>query len=329
MGVTYKDLERALAVWTGMDNVVACNSGTAALHLALEALEMPQGSTVVVPDYTMVSCARAVTLAGHVPVFVGWDDRLLMDLDLLDALCSRHVVHAVMAVHVYGRRVAMDQLYAMSRKYRFHVVEDMAEAHGVKPHRHTAAACWSFYRNKVVHGEEGGAVAFKDPTHAAKATMLKSVGFTPQHDFYHIPRGHNYRLADCLADLVFRSLQRFDEEVHERRERELAYNAVVPEECKMPKRDCPWVYDIRIPGLPRSAQAVITHELNAHGIAARVGFKPMTWQAEYNTAKCEAKNKCYDAVHEVMYLPLDSTVTEATVLLAAEYVRAALGAEAL
>src|SRR5262249_3891926 len=158
-------------------------------------------SHVLVPDFTMIACARAVTLAGLKPVFVDCDSSLLVDLDCVESFYANRLPYVptpvVIAVHIYGRRVDMDKLHASVEGAAW-VVEDLAEAHGIRPHPDTKAACWSFYKNKLVAGEEGGAVWFEDTERAEKARMLRCQGFTESHDFYHIPRGHNYRLANCL-----------------------------------------------------------------------------------------------------------------------------------
>lgn len=87
----YESLEQEFAQWQGLDprGMVACSSGTAALHLALEALQLPQGSQVIVPDYSMIACPRAVVLADLRPVFVDCDEQLLMDLKKLDEILRR------------------------------------------------------------------------------------------------------------------------------------------------------------------------------------------------------------------------------------------------
>jgi perosamine synthetase len=144
-------LEDEVADWAGYPrgHVVSCSSGTAALHIALEALQLPQGATVIMPDLTMVACARAVHLAGLVPQFVDCKDDLNMDVRQIDSTQLRSTA-AFMAVHLYGRCA-----FKMFGFNNLRVVEDMAEAHGVRPHAETDAACWSFYRNKIVAGEEG------------------------------------------------------------------------------------------------------------------------------------------------------------------------------
>src|SRR4051812_22174756 len=100
----YELLERDLAAWAGNPNMVVCNSGTAALHLALEALKIPAGSECLCPEFTFVACARAIVLAGLTPVFVDCGEDLLIDPSLfVDAyrICAPEVV---LWVHLYGRR---------------------------------------------------------------------------------------------------------------------------------------------------------------------------------------------------------------------------------
>jgi perosamine synthetase len=307
----YETLEHEVGDWAGYHprHVVACSSGTAALHLSLEAMELPPRSEVAVPDFTMVACPRAVVLAGMIPLFIDCDDRLLMDLNLFNPR-TRLAPAAVIAVHVYGRRLDMDRLAALTYDGRRAVViEDLAEAHGVRPHVLTDAACWSFYRNKIVAGEEGGAVAFKDPARAAVARELRSLGFTAAHDFTHRPRGHNYRMANLLATSVRESLARFERNVAERRRVESWYDELCPDAYRMPPRDAPWVYDLRIPMMGMSRQDVLVRSLNQRGCAARHGFKPMHWQAEWRQ-KCrliadrDNETRAEVAAREVIYLPL-------------------------
>lgn len=355
----HEQLERELAAWitrTGLPcdpgQVVSCSSGTAALHLALEALGLPAGSGVLVPDYTMVACARAVTLAGLTPVFVDCDERLLMRpvlLGLENGGVGRDV-GAVMPVHVYGRRVDMDVLIWDLGRYMdrwLPIVEDLAEAHGVPPHPKTDAACWSFYKNKIVAGEEGGAVMFKDPAHAALARELRCLGFGPLHDFRHRPRGHNYRLAPSLAERVLSSLRRWDTRmrtngipvdqytpIQQRRLIEGWYDEECPVEWRMPPRDAPWVYDLRVPGLTRGEMWRVVCELNKEGVEARMGFCPMRFQQEYQNCRFVTDERPGDAgwlasgwaYDEVLYLPLaPGLVTRESVGRSFEVIRSLVG----
>ncbi len=294
-------LEAELVEWTGMPYVVACSSGTAALHLALEALEVvKEHSFIWMPDYTMIACPRAATMAGLKPVFVDCNQH-----DLLMAMRRVPEGSVVMPVHVYGRRCDMESLFA---KHPSCVVEDMAELHGVQPHFRTDSACWSFYKNKVVHGEEGGCVGFKEKQHADLARSLRCLGFTDKHDYYHRPRGCNYRLANTLARQIRKSLRRVDAEITARRDVETLYDELCPEKWRQPARQSPWVYDVRIPRLEDQRELVT--RLNDVGIAARQGFKRMTSQEEYGVSGL-GFSEAAKASSEVLYLPLATSRMDA------------------
>lgn len=299
----YEQLEIDWASFNDLDprGMVACSSGTSALHLALEAMRLPQGSEVICPDFTMVAIPRAVTLAGLTPMFVDCDDTLNIDGGLLIKYAT--LDGATVIVHTYGRQ------YNWRFLPRGALIEDLAEAHGVKVHPSTDAACWSFYKNKIVAGEEGGAVWFRNPEHATLARQLRSLGFTDAHDYNHVPRGHNYRLSNIHASLVLDSLRRYEHNVKGRREQERLLDASCPTEWRMPERDAPWVYDLRIKGMTGTQQNAVVKHLNDMSIAARHAFKPMCDQQEYATCKMVAGDningtKSRLASREVIYLPL-------------------------
>lgn len=309
----YQRLEREWAEFNGLDpaGMVACASGTAALHLALEAFRLPPGSEVLVPDYAMVACPRAVVMAGLTPVFVDCDERLLIDLKTTWERIPAESARIIMPVHVYGRRVDMDQLFKAvtmpNEQPCLYVVEDLAEAHGVRPHPQTDAACWSFFANKHVHGEEGGAVWFRDSIHANLARQLRCVGFTEAHDYRHVPRGMNYRLANTLAALILTSVGEFGMEQEERRYAEQVLDRHCPAGWRMPPRDATWVYDFRVPGMTKPCQDAAIAALKERGIAARHGFYPMHLQDEFLECRRVGGDNAERASREVIYVPLRVT----------------------
>lgn len=263
---------------------VACSSGTAALHLALEALSIR--GKVAVPDFTMIACARACTLAGATPVFVDCRTDLLIDPNQIPA------VDAIMPVHIYGRGCDMDAIAGLGKV----VVEDLAECHGREPHEATAAACWSFYRNKVVHGEEGGMIRFRESQAANAARRLRSMGMGGKDPYQHLPRGHNYRMSDAHSELVLNSMDEYSATVLRRRKYEAEYTKSIPEYWVNSHRESPWVFDVRVPGATREEMLAAARASNG-----RPGFLPMTMQDEYRgqTGPNAAK-----ASEEVFYMPL-------------------------
>jgi perosamine synthetase len=301
----YEQLEKEFGEWANVKNVVACSSGTTALHLALEALQLPQGSKVLVPDFTMVSCARAITLAGLVPVFVDCGDDLLITAANIFAVWD-HDCTAVMPVHIYGRQCDMQPIIDFAYDHNLIVIEDLAEAHGIQPHPATHAACWSFYQNKVIAGEEGGAVSFKGEYTAKLARSLRCLGFTDAHDFTHHPRGINGRLSNANAELIRESLKHVHYNLTARREVETWYSETIPKEWHMPPRLVPWVYDIRIPGTDLNW---VIKQLNAKNIPARHGFKPLSRQQEYTTGN-DLDTNAGRLSKEIMYLPIYPDMTK-------------------
>ena len=311
----YQELEQQFGESIGNEHCVAVSSGTAALHLSLETLKKKgwnDRTRVIVPDFTMVACARAVTMAGMVPSFVDCNDRLLMSLEMLPTWNVR----AIMPVHIYGRRCDMEKVANYAQINQVAIVEDLAEAHGSLPHSETDAACWSFYKNKIVHGEEGGMIAFKKAEDADKARQLRSLGFTEAHDFQHIPRGCNYRLANALAELVLLSLRDMNKNLQKRRQIEAWYDAVMPQEWRMPQRDAVWVYDLRLP-FGTNIRALIKR-LNQGGIAARHSFQVMSSQEEYSYQDVGFAMKpspnARRLSQEVIYLPVTPEMTKSHVV---------------
>lgn len=314
MNESYQEIEEKWATANQLDpkGMVACSSGTAALHLGFEASRLRLGSYVIVPDLTMVACPRAVVLAGLRPVFSDCQDDLNVNPRNVSTAITRDV-SAILAVHTYGRRCNMDLLSDVAKNNVFWLkmllVEDLAEAHGVLPHKDTDVACWSFYKNKIVYGEEGGAVWFKDLKSAALARQLRSLGFTDQHDFNHIPRGHNYRMSNLHAKAILPSIEEMPTNLGKRRKIEELYNQKIPQEWQMPERDSVWVYDLRIPGMDKEKQNTIVKELNKRGIAARHCFKPMTIQDEFRGCQSMSRN-ALRLSQEVLYLPVLTSMTE-------------------
>lgn len=323
---SYERLECEFAESMQLDpkNMVVCSSGTAALHLGLQSLNVTgNGLEVIVPNFTMVACARAVAMTRtgtrleslFVPIFADCNEYdLLLDTRYLSSDFHTQLHYncvAVMPVHIYGRRCDMAtvrQFVSTPNSYgrRIYVIEDMAELHGVAPDDRTDVAAWSFYRNKVIHGEEGGAVYFKNREHAVLARKLRCMGFTDAHDYTHLPFGHNYRLANCLADQIRGSLKNLQTEWERRRELERRFETDCPPGWQMPRRMSPWVYDFRIPGMSADEQNRVVKVLREKGIAVRHGFKPMSTQPEFASALRLGGDEASRASKEVLYFPLDA-----------------------
>lgn len=314
--------------------MVVCSSGTAALHLAFEGLCLPRGSQILIPEFTMIACARAATLAGLRPVFVDCRSDLTMDPeDVEDKLTP--LTSAILMVHPYGRMCDRSKIKRIAEESRLFMIEDCAEFHGGPLYedgdRIADALCWSFYQNKIVSGEEGGAVYFSSQSSAGIARLLRSQGFTESHNFSHIPYGHNYRLANSLAEPIRESVRQFPENVSGRMEtaQKLAglFRFHDPDQKRVHvlyrPEDIPWVFPIEVQGTAIGADGIdsFVRDLNEQGIPARCSFKPMSQQTEYRGHYKHLK--AYQASRSIFYLPLSPVIDGQTLdLWATKTVRA-------
>jgi perosamine synthetase len=115
-----------------MNHGVAVSSGTTALQVAMRCLDLQEGDEVIMPTFTIISCALAVIYSGCVPVFVDSEPRTwTMDTSQIkDKISDR--TKAIMCVHIYGHPCDMDKICQLARRYNLKVIEDAAEAHGAK-----------------------------------------------------------------------------------------------------------------------------------------------------------------------------------------------------
>ena len=210
---------------------VAVSNGTVALEAAIAALGIGPGDEVLVPTFTIISCAQAVVYAGATPVLVDADpDTWGLDVRDLD----RHVTprtRAVMPVHIYGHPVDMDPVLDLARRHGLAVIEDAAEAHGAEyltdrdaPGGGVWQRCggfgdastFSFYANKILTTGEGGMVLTDDAALAERLRTVRNLGFGPRR-FYHESLGHNFRLTNLQAALGVAQLERADAAVARKR----------------------------------------------------------------------------------------------------------------
>ncbi|CAN5206328.1 DegT/DnrJ/EryC1/StrS family aminotransferase [soil metagenome] len=213
MGAKVEDLERALAEAVGTAHAAAVSSGTAALHLAVLALEIGPGDEVVVPAYTFPATANAVELCGARAVLVDVDpDTFLLDTAAVAAALTPRT-RAVMAVHLFGRPVAWEELQTAVPQ-EVALIEDAAGALGAS-YRGTPCgalgvlACFSFHPRKIVTTGEGGAVTTDEAGLDAAVRRFRHHGWVEVGD---MPTpGFNYRLPDLLCALGIPQLERLEE----------------------------------------------------------------------------------------------------------------------
>jgi len=320
-GSHVRRFEEEFARYNAVAHGVACSSGTAALTLALRAMGIGPGDEVIVPEMTFVASAWAVTYTGATPVFVDCRDDLNIDPDLIeDKITPR--TKAIMPVHVNGRRCAMDRVVEIAFEYNLRVVEDFAEAHGIKPVGDVA--CYSLFANKIITAGEGGICLTDDKHLAAQMAHLRSMAFTKSRDYLHKKIGYNFRMTALQGAVALAQAERIDEILTARKEIERRYDEGldgVDGITLMPQRDVLWMYDLRA----ERREELCAH-LAAEGIETRVFFKPMSRQPMYRDPVWSGLNATRFSA-DGCYLPTYTDLTAADQDFVIGRVRAFYGAK--
>jgi perosamine synthetase len=203
-------------------------NGTVALQVAVALLDLQPGDEVIMPTFTIISCALPVVLAGAVPVLVDSDPHTWnMDVNQVEARITPRT-RAIMAVHIYGHPVDMRPLLDLADQHNLQVIEDAAEAHGAEYRGQRAgsfgnSSCFSFYANKLLTTGEGGMLLVDDDELAERARRLRNLGFQPSRRFLHAELGFNFRLTNLQAALGLAQVARMDEIVARKRRMGQAY----------------------------------------------------------------------------------------------------------
>ena len=210
--------EESFARYCGRKYAVAVNNGTSALILAVRALDLPVGSEVIMPSFTIVSCALACIYNGLVPVFVDSEpDSWNMDCALVEKVLTPRT-SAIMAVHIYGHPVDMTELERIAASRSIPIIEDFAEAIGSEYFKKRCGgfgkvSCASFYANKVITTGEGGMCLTDDEALAAQLRALRNLAFVPQERFRHEELGFNFRLTNLQAAIGLAQVERVADHV--------------------------------------------------------------------------------------------------------------------
>ncbi len=237
-------LEEKFAQWEGVEYGVTCANGTAAIHLALAALNIGAGDEVIIPDFTIICSASMTILTGAKPVLVDIDKYWCIDPEKIEEKITSRT-KAIMPVHMYGNPVNMEPILRIAKKHNLYVIEDACAAHGATVGRHKVGSmgninCFSFYASKNMTTGEGGMVVTNDKKLSDKARLLKSHAFEKPR-FIHRFLGFNYRMTDIQAAIGLAQLEHLTQKVSRRREIAANYMKLLKDtkDFELPS-DPPW-----------------------------------------------------------------------------------------
>jgi perosamine synthetase len=332
------EFERRWADYCGAAHGVAVSSGTAALQLAIRALDLEPGSEVILPSCTIISCAVAILEAGCVPVLVDSDpETWCLAPDQVAAKITPRT-RAIMPVHLFGHPCDMAPLWELAERHGLHIVEDAAEAHGAEYRGRRCGGlgtlgCFSFYANKIITTGEGGMVTTGDPALADRLRSLRNLCFRRDRRFLHTELGTNARLTNLQAAIGLAQVERIGDHIARKRRIAAHYGArlaglplALPVERPW-ARNVYWMYGIVLDDEVPFDAAECALRLRALGVDSRPFFLGMHEQPallERGLFRGERYPVAERLARRALYLPSGLALSDADLELAADAVRKVL-----
>lgn len=283
-------LEEQLSAKVGRRHGVAVCNGSVALELAVKTLDLGVGDEVIMPTFTIISCALAVIRSGATPVLVDCDPITWnMNVSHIEAKITPKT-KAIMIVHIYGLPVDMAPILALAKHHNLKIIEDAAEMLGQDYRGQPCGSfgdisVFSFYPNKLVTTGEGGMVVMNDDALAERARLLRNLAFIPKQRYLHDEMGWNFRMSNLQAAVGLAQFERWDESLKKKREIGNYYNSQFN---NLPNVQLPlakteyaenvyWVYGIVLKDTEVLASEMISR-LHQIGVGCRAFFYPMHLQ---------------------------------------------------
>ncbi len=273
-GAAVESFEHAFARYTASTHCIGVANGTDALELILAGLGVGVGDEVIVPANTFIATAEAVSHCGAKVVFADIDrETALLNADTVRAVMSPRTV-AVLAVHLYGQPVDVDELTTVTGPAGVAIIEDAAQAHGATLRGRPVgslgvAAGFSFYPGKNLGAlGDGGAVTTSDPQLAERIRVIANHGRALDSKYDHVLLGRNSRLDGLQAAALEVKLHRLDDANEGRRAAAKSYEASLPDgfTALTERDDVSAVYHLYIVRCMAESRDTTTSRLDSGGI---------------------------------------------------------------
>jgi perosamine synthetase len=283
-GEFVKQLETKFSAYVGRKYGVCVANGSAALDIAVQALDISNGDEVIMPTFTIISPALSVVRAGGIPVVVDSDPETWnMDVNQIEAKITKKT-KAIIAVHIYGLPVDMDPILQLCKKYNLKLIEDAAEVIGQS---YKGKICgsfgditiFSFYPNKHITTGEGGIVVTDNVALYERCQKLRNLAFEPGRRFIHKELGWNYRMTNMQAALGLAQLENIEKHLVIKREIGRFYHKNLQglKGFELPLQSTPYAENIYwVFGLVADSEERCLNTIKLLG-EANIGTRPFFW----------------------------------------------------
>ena len=275
--------------------VVALNSGTAAIHLGLQLLGVQKGDVVLCQSLTFIASVNPVLYLGATPVFIGSEKEtwnlcpIALEEAILNQLNKGIQPKAIVVVHLYGMPAKMNEIITISKKYNIPILEDAAEALGSS---YTNQPCgtfgdfgvFSFNGNKVITTSGGGALLCHSEAVKKKAVFLATQAKEDAVYYEHTQVGYNYRMSNVSASIGLGQLEVLSEHIQHRKQNHHFYKQLFENLSQVTLHQEPsenfisnhWLTVIQLASFEQR-EALRLH-LEKYNIESRPVWKPMHLQ---------------------------------------------------
>ena len=296
-GPFVQKFEKNMANYDGRKYATACASGSAALDIAVKTLGLKKDDEVIIPSFTIISCAQSLVKLAIKPVLVDshYETFNMKVEDIEEKITPQ--TKAIMIVHVFGLSADIDPILKIAKKYNLKIIEDAAEVigqeyKGKKCGSFGDISTLSFYPNKHVTTGEGGMLLTDDEELDKRAKSLRNLCFSldPNKRFIHEDLGWNYRMTNMQAAVGVAQFEQIDKMIEKKRHIGNTYNKLLNDikviNLPIAKTDyCEniyWVYAITLKDDYKKTAKEVMSELKDYKIGSRPFFYPMHKQPVFN-----------------------------------------------
>ncbi|MBM3249181.1 MAG: DegT/DnrJ/EryC1/StrS family aminotransferase [Candidatus Omnitrophica bacterium] len=336
LGEDVKLLETEFASYCNAKYAVGLNSGTDALFLSLLSLGIKKGDEVIVPSFTFIATALAVSFAGAKPVFVDIDEKTynIDPAKIKKAITKK--TKAIIPVHLYGQSADMQPILKIAREYNLKVIEDACQAHGALYHGKKCGSiadigCFSFYPTKNLGAfGDAGMVVTNDKKIYEKILVLRDCGRKGRYE--HVIKGYNSRLDSIQAIILRAKLKRLDRWNKKRQINSRYYSALLKDEKNiiLPKTSknlshIYHVYAVRVKNRDK-----VYDELRKRGIGVLIHYsKPLHLQKAYKELNYKKGDfpVAEKIAREILSLPMSPHLTKKEIMFVAQQLRQVLNGQ--
>lgn len=326
-----KIFENKFKIFIGRKFCLAVQSGTAAIHLALKALNIKSGEKIIVPNYTCVSNISATKQCGLIPVLVDIEeDTLGLDYEKVKAAIKKYKPKALHLIHIYGFPARdSKKIINFCKKKKIKVIEDCSESLGAKINNKKIGnfgdiSIFSVRSEKMIGVGEGGIILTNKKElfkkiyfYASRSAPYRSKKDPYWKKYYSIGEGYNYLMPHLLGAVGRAQIEKFPNFILKKKiEIGKKYRIIFKSEHfeftqKIIKSNTPvfWLNSIKFKNLSFSQICQIGENLSKKGIEVRSGFWPLSKLPGFNSIKASNMKNSINIFNKILVLPSNINLT--------------------